>query len=107
VEGCAEGPQTSTLWYTRSHDENAERWFALGVAELRRDELDVVVQGRRRGTPARRCSRACDELETGPADTARVSDETRLRPQHRRAAGRSGGRAGLPARRATGVVQNA
>jgi hypothetical protein len=49
--------------------------------------LDVVVQGRRRGTPTRRCSRACDELETGPADTARVSDETRLRPQHRRPQG--------------------
>jgi hypothetical protein len=36
-----EGPQTSTLWYTRNHDESAERWFALGVAELRRDVLDA------------------------------------------------------------------
>jgi len=93
---CAGGPQTSTLWYTRSDDEGAERWFALGVAEPRRDEPDVVLRGRKRGTPPRRCSRHATNWRPDRPAPREVSGETRLRGPASAAAGRSGDRTGLP-----------
>jgi hypothetical protein len=60
-----------SIWCTWSHDEGDERWIAPTVAELRRDETDVVVLGRRLGIPPRRVQQALDELDAGPSDTSR------------------------------------
>jgi hypothetical protein len=60
-----------SIWCTWSHDVDDERWIAPTVAELRRDEPDVVALGRRLGIPPRRVQQALDELDAGPSDTAR------------------------------------
>ena len=100
--GCAEAPQTSTLWYTWSHGESAECWLAPSVAELRRDEPDVVVRGlQARDSPAK-VQQARDELEAGPADTSRSQRRAKVWPQRRRPRGVPVAcRAGLCATRAT------
>jgi len=85
--GLRGGPQTSTLWYTRSLARRmpcctfAQESRACGPARRRRARGDEAPRRPER-TSARRSRRG-----SGPADTARVSDETRLRPQHRRPQG--------------------
>jgi len=59
---------TDSIWCTWSHNEGDERWIAPTVAELRRDETDVVALGRRLGIPPRRVQQALDELDAGPSD---------------------------------------
>jgi hypothetical protein len=61
---------TDSLWCTWDH-EGDERWIAPTVAELRRDETDVVALGRRLGLPPRRVQQALDEMDAGPFDTSR------------------------------------
>ncbi|HSJ63653.1 MAG TPA: FHA domain-containing protein, partial [Gemmatimonadaceae bacterium] len=60
-----------SIWCTWSHDADDEGWIAPTIAELRRDEPDVVALGRRLGIPPRRVQQALDELDAGPSGAAR------------------------------------
>ncbi|HWO20820.1 MAG TPA: caspase family protein [Kofleriaceae bacterium] len=59
-----------SIWCTWSPHADDERWIAPTVAELRRDEPDVIALGRRLGIPPRRVQQALDELDGGPFGTA-------------------------------------
>jgi hypothetical protein len=60
-----------SIWCTWSHDADDEGWIAPTIAELRRDEPDVVALGRRLAIPPRRVQQALDELDAGPSGAAR------------------------------------
>jgi hypothetical protein len=60
-----------SIWCTWSHDADDEGWIAPTIAELRRDEPDVVALGRRLAIPPGRVQQALDELDAGPSCAAR------------------------------------
>src|SRR5689334_9301694 len=65
------GGYADSIWCTWSHSADDLRWIAPTVAELRRDETDIVALGRRLAIPPRSVQQVLDELDAGPSDTAR------------------------------------